>query len=139
VEILLRHDISPEGLRTVVIGRSNVVGKPAQLLLLRQHATVTVCHRRTRDLPSEVRRAELLVVAAGSPGLVRGDMLQPGAIVVDCGINVVDGRIVGDVDAQTVTPVASALTPVPGGVGPLTNAILMEHLARAVTRLTAFR
>lgn len=137
VTILLRHDIDLAGLRTVVIGRSNVVGKPAELLLLRQHATVTVCHRRTRDLAAEVQRAELLVVAAGSPRLVRGDMVRPGAIVVDCGINVVDGQIVGDVDAESVAPVASALTPVPKGVGPLTNAILMEHLARAVTRMTA--
>jgi methylenetetrahydrofolate dehydrogenase (NADP+)/methenyltetrahydrofolate cyclohydrolase len=136
VRILLRHDIDVAGLRTVVIGRSNVVGKPVELLLLREHATVTVCHRRTRDLAAEVQRAELLVVAAGSPHLVRGDMVRPGAIVVDCGINVVDGQIVGDVDTASVMPVASALTPVPKGVGPVTNAILMEHLARAVTRMT---
>jgi methylenetetrahydrofolate dehydrogenase (NADP+) / methenyltetrahydrofolate cyclohydrolase len=134
VEMLRRHDLSPAGLRTVVIGRSNVVGKPVELLLLREHATVTVCHRRTRDLAAEVRRAELVVVAAGSPGLITGDMLLPGAIVVDCGINVVDGQIRGDVDAASVIPVAAALTPVPGGIGPLTNAILMEHLGRAVTR-----
>lgn len=139
LEILRRHDISPAGLRTVIIGRSNVVGKPAQLLLLREHATVTVCHRQTRDLAAELRRAELLVVAAGSPGLVRGEMLRPGVVVVDCGINLVDGQIVGDVDAQSVAPVAAALTPVPGGVGPLTNAILMEHLARAVSHLAASR
>jgi methylenetetrahydrofolate dehydrogenase (NADP+)/methenyltetrahydrofolate cyclohydrolase len=132
VRILREYGIQPEAMHAVVIGRSNVVGKPAQLLLLREHATVTVCHRRTRDLPGEVRRADLVVVAAGSPGLVRGDMLQPGAIVVDCGINVVDGRIVGDVDAESVLPVAAALTPVPGGVGPLTNAVLLEHLSRAV-------
>jgi methylenetetrahydrofolate dehydrogenase (NADP+)/methenyltetrahydrofolate cyclohydrolase len=132
VRILAEYGIKPEGMRTVVIGRSNVVGKPAQLLLLREHATVTVCHRRTRDLAGEVRRADLVVVAAGSPGLVRGEMLQSGAVVVDCGINIVDGRIVGDADAASVIPVASALTPVPGGVGPMTNAVLLEHLARAV-------
>lgn len=137
VEMLRRHDIAMGGLRTVVIGRSNVVGKPAQLLLLREHATVTVCHRQTRDLAAEVRRAELVVVAAGSPGLVHGDMLRPGAVVVDCGISVVNGQIVGDVDMASAMPVASALTPVPGGVGPLTNAILLQHLARAVTRMTA--
>lgn len=134
VEMLRRNDINLTGLRTVVIGRSNVVGKPAELLLLREHATVTVCHRRTRDLAAEVRRAELVVVAAGSPGLITGDMLLPGAIVVDCGINVVGGQICGDVDTASVLPVASALTPVPGGVGPLTNAILLEHLGRAVNR-----
>jgi methylenetetrahydrofolate dehydrogenase (NADP+)/methenyltetrahydrofolate cyclohydrolase len=132
IRILRENDIDIVGMRAVVIGRSNVVGKPAQLLLLREHATVTVCHRRTRDLAGEVRRADLVVVAAGSPGLVRGDMLRNGAVVVDCGINVVDGRIVGDVDAESVIPVASALTPVPGGVGPLTNAVLLEHLSRAV-------
>ena len=137
VTILRRHDIDIAGMRAVVIGRSNVVGKPAELLLLREHATVTVCHRRTRDLAAEVQRAELLIVAAGSPHLVRGDMVRPGAVVVDCGINVVDGQIVGDVDGESVVAVASALTPVPKGVGPLTNAILMEHLARAVTRMTA--
>jgi methylenetetrahydrofolate dehydrogenase (NADP+)/methenyltetrahydrofolate cyclohydrolase len=134
VEILRWYGIKPAGMRAVVIGRSNVVGKPAELLLLRENATVTVCHRQTRDLPGELRRADLIVVAAGSPGLVRGDMLQSGAAVVDCGINVLDGRIVGDVDMDSVRPVASALTPVPGGVGPLTNAILLEHLARAVRR-----
>jgi methylenetetrahydrofolate dehydrogenase (NADP+)/methenyltetrahydrofolate cyclohydrolase len=113
-----------------------VVGKPAALLLLREHATVTVCHRQTRDLGAEVRTAEVLVVAAGSPGLVTGDMIRYGAVVVDCGINVVDGRVVGDVDAESVAPIASALTPVPGGVGPVTNAVLLRHLARAVAQRT---
>jgi methylenetetrahydrofolate dehydrogenase (NADP+) / methenyltetrahydrofolate cyclohydrolase len=134
LRILRAYGVPLAGRPAVVIGRSNVVGKPAALLLLREHATVTVCHRQTRDLPAEVRRAEIVVVAAGAPGLVRGDMVQPGAVVIDCGINVVDGRIVGDVDDVSVRPIASAMTPVPGGVGPLTNAILMEHLARAVTR-----
>jgi methylenetetrahydrofolate dehydrogenase (NADP+)/methenyltetrahydrofolate cyclohydrolase len=137
VAILQRSGIDIRGRRAVVIGRSNVVGKPAALLLLRQHATVTVCHRQTRDLAAETRRADLVVVAAGSPGLVHGDLLRPGAVVVDCGINVVDGAIVGDVDAPSVTPIAAALTPVPGGVGPVTNALLMEHLVRAVERAVA--
>lgn len=132
VEILLRSGIDPKGQRAVVIGRSNVVGKPVGLLLLRHDATVTVCHRKTRDLAAEVRRADIVVVAAGSPGLVTGDMVRPGAVVVDCGINVVDGSIVGDVERMTVEPIASAMTPVPGGVGPVTNAVLLRHLAAAI-------
>lgn len=130
VEILVRSGVELAGKRAVVVGRSNVVGKPAALLLLRHHATVTVCHSRTTDLAAETRRADVLIVAAGRPALVTGDMLKPGAVVVDVGINVVDGRIVGDVDASAYE-VASAITPVPGGVGPLTNAILLIHLMRA--------
>ncbi len=132
VEIPKRYGYALEGLRAVVIGRSNVVGKPAHVLLIREHATVTVCHRRTRDLPGEVRRADLVLVAAGSPGLVTGDMLKPGAVVIDCGINVVAGEIVGDVDRASAERVAGAMTPVPGGVGPVTNAVLLEHQVRAV-------
>jgi methylenetetrahydrofolate dehydrogenase (NADP+)/methenyltetrahydrofolate cyclohydrolase len=114
-----------------VIGRSNVVGKPVAQLLLREHCTITVCHRKTRDLAREVRRADLVVVAAGHPGLVDGSMLKRGALVVDVGINVVADGIVGDVDAASARRVAAAITPVPGGVGPVTNAILMQHLLRA--------
>jgi methylenetetrahydrofolate dehydrogenase (NADP+)/methenyltetrahydrofolate cyclohydrolase len=131
VEILKRSQIALEGRRAVVIGRSNVVGKPAALLLLRENATVTVCHSRTRDLATVVRSAEIVVVAAGKPGLVTGDMLKRGAVVVDVGINVVGDRIVGDVDTESVRRVASAVTPVPGGVGPVTNALLLTHLLRA--------
>jgi len=132
VEILIRSGYDITGRHAVVIGRSNVVGKPAELLLLRQDATVTVCHRKTRDLAAEVARADILVVAAGSPGLVHGSMLRPGALVVDCGINVVDGAIVGDVDRSSAAAVAGALTPVPGGVGPVTNAVLLRHFVAAV-------
>jgi methylenetetrahydrofolate dehydrogenase (NADP+)/methenyltetrahydrofolate cyclohydrolase len=139
VVILKQSGIEIRGRRAVVIGRSNVVGKPAALLLLREHATVTVCHRQTRDLAAETTRADLVVVAAGSAGLIHGGLIRPGAIVVDCGINVVDGAIVGDVDAPSVLPIAEALTPVPGGVGPVTNALLMEHLVRAVERAVAGR
>lgn len=131
VEILKRSGIELTGRRAVVIGRSNVVGKPAAILLLREHATVTVCHTRTRDLASVVRSAEIVVVAAGKPGLVTGQMLKRGAVVVDVGINVVGDRIVGDVDMDSARPVASAITPVPGGVGPVTNALLLTHLLRA--------
>ena len=131
VEIPKFYGYALEGKRAVVIGRSNVVGKPVQLLLMREHCTVTVCHRRTVNLAAEIARAEIVVTAAGSAGLVTGNMLHPGALVVDVGINVVDGRIVGDVDFDTAVKVAAAITPVPGGVGPVTNAVLLEHLMRA--------
>jgi methylenetetrahydrofolate dehydrogenase (NADP+)/methenyltetrahydrofolate cyclohydrolase len=131
VEILRRSGIEIEGRRAVVIGRSAVVGMPAAFLLVRENATVTVCHRRTRDLGHHVKDAEIVVVAAGHPGLITGPMLRPGAVVVDVGINVVDGQIVGDVDFKSARQVASAITPVPGGVGPLTNALLLAHLVRA--------
>jgi methylenetetrahydrofolate dehydrogenase (NADP+) / methenyltetrahydrofolate cyclohydrolase len=131
VEILRRSGIEIEGRDAVVIGRSAVVGMPAAFLLLREDATVTVCHSRTSDLASHVRRADIVVVAAGHPGLVTGNMLKPGAVVVDVGINVVEGRLVGDVDFESARRVVSAITPVPGGVGPLTNAMLLSHLVRA--------
>jgi methylenetetrahydrofolate dehydrogenase (NADP+)/methenyltetrahydrofolate cyclohydrolase len=131
VEILRRSGIEIEGRRAVVIGRSAVVGMPAAFLLVRENATVTVCHSRTRDLAHHVRDAEILVVAVGHPGLVTGSMLRRGAVVVDVGINVVGDALVGDVDFESARRVASAITPVPGGVGPLTNALLLAHLARA--------
>jgi methylenetetrahydrofolate dehydrogenase (NADP+)/methenyltetrahydrofolate cyclohydrolase len=130
VEILKRSDVAIAGRRVVVVGRSNVVGKPAAILLLREHGTVTICHSRTRDLASITRQAEILVVAVGKPGLITGDMLMRGAVVVDVGINVVGDKLVGDVD-ESAREVASAITPVPGGVGPVTNALLMTHLVRA--------
>jgi methylenetetrahydrofolate dehydrogenase (NADP+)/methenyltetrahydrofolate cyclohydrolase len=132
--MLHRYDIPIAGREAVVIGRSNVVGMPAAFILVREHATVTVCHTKTRDLAAHVGRAEILVVAAGRPGLIHGRMLRPGAVVVDVGINVVGGQIVGDVDADSARRVASAITPVPGGVGPVTNALLLTHLVRAAVR-----
>ena len=138
VEILKRSGIEIAGKRVVVIGRSNVVGKPAALLLMREHGTVTVLHSKTRDLAHHTRDAEILIVAAGKPGLVTGQMLSPGVVVVDVGINVVpDGtgavRLVGDVEYESAKDVVAAITPVPGGVGPLTNALLLTHLLRAAT------
>jgi methylenetetrahydrofolate dehydrogenase (NADP+)/methenyltetrahydrofolate cyclohydrolase len=132
--VLLRtYEIPLAGRRVVVIGRSNVVGRPAQLMLIRESATVTVCHRQTVDLRAELKRAEVIVAAAGAPHLVRGDDVRRGAVLIDCGINVLpDGSVVGDVDLDSVSTVASAVTPVPGGVGPVTNAVLMDHLARAI-------
>jgi methylenetetrahydrofolate dehydrogenase (NADP+)/methenyltetrahydrofolate cyclohydrolase len=131
VEILRRSGIPIAGRPAVVIGRSPVVGMPTAFLLLREDATVTVCHSKTRDLRRHIRSAEIVVAAAGRPGLVTGDMLRRGAVVVDVGINLVDGRLVGDVDADSAAPVVSAITPVPGGVGPLTNALLLSHVMRA--------
>jgi methylenetetrahydrofolate dehydrogenase (NADP+) / methenyltetrahydrofolate cyclohydrolase len=137
VEILRRSGIEIEGRDAVVVGRSAVVGMPAAFLLVKEDATVTVCHSRTTDLPDKVRRADIVVVAAGKPGLITGDMLKPGAVVVDVGINLVDGKLVGDVDYESASQVASAITPVPGGVGPLTNALLLTHLIRAAERQAA--
>ena len=131
VQILQASGYDLVGKRAVVIGRSNVVGKPVQILLVREHCTVTVCHRRTRSLAEEVRSADIVVSAAGHAGLITGDMLLPGALVVDVGINVTPAGIVGDVDFGGASGVAAAITPVPGGVGPLTNAVLLEHLLRA--------
>jgi methylenetetrahydrofolate dehydrogenase (NADP+)/methenyltetrahydrofolate cyclohydrolase len=139
VEILRRSGIPIAGRTAVVIGRSAVVGMPVAFLLVREDATVTVCHSKTRDLRRHVKAAEIVVVAAGKPGLVTGDMLRSGAVVVDVGINVVDGRIVGDVDLESARHVASAITPVPGGVGPLTNAMLLSHLMRAANARAAHR
>ena len=133
VEILKRSGIEIAGKRVVVVGRSNVVGKPAALLLLREHGSVTILHSRTRDLAHHTRDAEILVVAAGRPGLIRGEMLSPGVVVVDVGINVVGDKLLGDVDFESARDVVSAITPVPGGVGPLTNALLLSHLLRAAT------
>jgi methylenetetrahydrofolate dehydrogenase (NADP+)/methenyltetrahydrofolate cyclohydrolase len=131
VELLKRSGIRLAGSHAVVVGRSNVVGKPAAQLLLREHATVTLCHSRTTDLPAIVRLADVVVVAAGRAGLITGDMLKQGAVVVDVGINVTEDGLVGDVDFASAAAVASAIAPVPGGVGPLTNAILLSHLMRA--------
>lgn len=131
VEILKRSGIQIDGRTAVVVGRSNVVGKPAAALLLRENATVIICHSHTRDLPRHVKSADIVLVAAGQPGLITGDMLRRGAVVVDVGINVVEGGIVGDVDFASASPVASAITPVPGGVGPVTNALLLTHVMRA--------
>jgi methylenetetrahydrofolate dehydrogenase (NADP+)/methenyltetrahydrofolate cyclohydrolase len=137
---MLQHSGAPiVGAEAVVIGRSPVVGMPVAFMLAKIGATVTVCHTKTRDLAAHTRRADIVVVAAGSPGLVTGAMLKPGAVVIDVGINVVDGHLVGDVDFASAREVASAITPVPGGVGPLTNALLLAHLVRAAQRQAAER
>ena len=134
LEMIHRSGVDLRGADAVVVGRSPVVGMPLAFMLTKEDATVTVCHSKTRDLAHKVRNADVVVVAAGKPALVTGAMLKPGAVVIDVGINVVDGRIVGDVDFESAEKVASAITPVPGGVGPLTNALLLSHLMRAAQR-----
>lgn len=126
IEILDRYGIGTSGAQAVVVGRSVAVGRPAALLLIQRDATVTVCHTKTRDLASVTRAAEILLVAAGQPGLIRPDMVRPGATVIDFGINAVDGKLVGDVDPG-VEEVAGIFTPVPGGTGPVTNAMLLRN------------
>ena len=122
------------GKRAVVIGRSDIVGKPVAALLLRENATVTVCHSRTRDLPDVVREADIVVAAIGRPRFVTAEMVKRGAIVIDVGINRVDGKLAGDVDFEHVREVASWITPVPGGVGPMTIAMLMKNTVVAAER-----
>jgi methylenetetrahydrofolate dehydrogenase (NADP+)/methenyltetrahydrofolate cyclohydrolase len=131
IEILKQSGIELVGKHAVVVGRSNVIGKPAGLLLLRENATVTICHSKTEHLADVVRTGDIVVVAIGKANFITGEMLKPGAVVVDVGINVVEGKLVGDVEFESAARVASAITPVPGGVGPLTNAILLTHLVRA--------
>ncbi len=134
MEMLSRSGVQIEGADAVVIGRSPVVGMPVAFMLTKANATVTVCHSKTRNLAAKTRNADIVVVAAGRPGLVTGDMLKPGAVVIDVGINLVDGHLVGDVDFPSARDVAGAITPVPGGIGPLTNALLLAHLVRAAQR-----
>ena len=124
-----------DGAEAVVIGRSNIVGKPQALMLLAEGATVTICHSRTRDLAAHTRRADIIVAAVGRIGLVTADMVKPGAIVIDVGMNRgADGKLCGDVDFAAVREVASAITPVPGGVGPMTRAMLLVNTIEAAER-----
>lgn len=132
LELLDREEVEITGKHAVVVGRSEIVGKPVAFLLLHRHATVTICHSRTADLGAETRRADILVAAVGRPRLITGAMVKPGAVVIDVGINRVDGKLVGDVDFESVLPVASALTPVPGGVGPMTVAMLLRNTFQAL-------
>jgi methylenetetrahydrofolate dehydrogenase (NADP+)/methenyltetrahydrofolate cyclohydrolase len=130
MEILRAYEVPLEGARAVVVGRSNIVGKPIALLLLAEHATVTMCHSRTVDLPSVTRAADVLVAAVGKADAVTADMIGPGATVVDVGINRVGDRLVGDVSPDAAD-VAGKLTPVPGGVGPMTIAALLRNTVKA--------
>jgi methylenetetrahydrofolate dehydrogenase (NADP+) / methenyltetrahydrofolate cyclohydrolase len=127
MELLRRYDVPLRGARAVVVGRSTIVGRPMALLLLNADCTVTICHSRTVDLPAVCREADILVVAIGRPGMITADYVKPGACVIDVGITPVDGTMRGDVDRASVEPVAGWLTPVPGGVGPMTIAMLMHN------------
>jgi methylenetetrahydrofolate dehydrogenase (NADP+) / methenyltetrahydrofolate cyclohydrolase len=131
--LLDRHGIEVAGKHAVIVGRSNVVGKPLAMLLLARHATVTICHSRTPDLGAMLKDADIVAAAVGQAGLVRGEMLKPGAVVLDFGINVVGegGEVVGDVDWASASAVAGAITPVPGGTGPVTNMMLLRNTLTA--------
>lgn len=131
MKMLEYYGIDPAGKRAVVIGRSSIVGKPMALLLLEANATVTVCHSRTADLPAVCREADILVAAVGRPEMVTAEYVKPGAVVIDVGINRTDKGMVGDVDFATVEPIAGAITPVPGGVGPMTRAMLLSNTVDA--------
>lgn len=139
VMLLLNQNVpSLEGVNAVVLGRSNIVGMPVALLLVRANATVTICHSRTRNLPEVVRQADVLVAAVGKAEMVKGDWVKPGAVVIDVGINHVDDssrprgyRLTGDVDFNEVKEVAGAITPVPGGIGPMTIAMLLQNTLKA--------
>lgn len=141
IELIERSGFTIEGKRAVVLGRSNIVGLPAAMLLLHKNATVTICHSRTRELPAIVREAEILIAAVGRAEMVRGDWVRPGAVVIDVGVNAVDDptdprgyRLVGDVAFDEVKAVAAAITPVPGGVGPMTIAMLLRNTTDAAMR-----
>lgn len=136
IKMLEYSNISVEGKHAVIIGRSNIVGKPIALMLLQKSATVTICHSKTKDLKTEVKRADIVVAAIGKPEFVTGDMLKEGAVVLDVGINRLEsGKLVGDVDFASAEKVASAITPVPGGVGPMTIAMLMYNTLESAKRV----
>jgi methylenetetrahydrofolate dehydrogenase (NADP+)/methenyltetrahydrofolate cyclohydrolase len=140
-QMLLRNGIAVEGAHVVIVGRSNIVGKPLALLLLQKargaNATVTVCHSRSRDVSAVTRQADIVVVAIGQARFLKADMIRPGAVVVDVGMNrLPDGKLAGDVDFEAVSRVASAITPVPGGVGPMTITMLLVNTVQAARLLT---
>jgi methylenetetrahydrofolate dehydrogenase (NADP+)/methenyltetrahydrofolate cyclohydrolase len=137
VELLKFHEIRLGGMEVVVIGRSTVVGRPAAALLLNEDATVTVAHRRTSDVAAMTRRAAVVVVAIGQAGFLTGNMISPGATVIDAGINMTPAGVAGDVDADSVASVAGALSPVPGGVGTVTTALLLRNVLTAAETQTA--
>ena len=136
IKLLEEYNVDLSGKNAVVIGRSNIVGKPMAMLLLQKNATVTICHSKTKDLANIVKNADVIVAAIGRPCFVTDDMVKDGAVVVDVGINRVDGKLVGDVDFDSVSKKASLITPVPGGVGPMTIAMLMENTYLSAVRGT---
>ena len=137
LEMIRRTGVNLSGKEAVVVGRSNIVGKPMAVLLLQENCTVTICHSRTADLAAHTRRADVLVAAVGKAKFITADMVKPGAIVIDVGINRVDGKVVGDVDFDNVKEVASWITPVPGGVGRMTITMLLQNTLEAAERTLA--
>jgi methylenetetrahydrofolate dehydrogenase (NADP+)/methenyltetrahydrofolate cyclohydrolase len=133
MELLDRSGVEIEGRNAVVVGRSDIVGKPVALLLLHRSATVTICHSRTHDLPGVTRSADILIAAVGRPEMITGDMVKPGATVIDVGVNRTDDGLRGDVHFPSASEVARAITPVPGGVGPMTIAMLLRNTVDAAT------
>lgn len=131
LEILKRYRVNIRGKRAVVVGRSSIVGKPMALLLLRENASVSICHSLTPDLPGMCRMADILCAAVGQARMIKGDWIKPGAVVIDFGVNFIDGEMVGDVDFNEAGEVAGMITPVPGGTGPMTNVMLMKNLIAA--------
>jgi len=138
LELLKSSGVSLKGKHAVVIGRSEIVGKPVALLLLREDMTVTICHSKTIDLPFVIHDADVVIAALGRPNFVKGEWIKNGAIVIDVGINQVDGKLVGDVDFTSAQEKASFITPVPGGVGPVTSVMLMNNAVKAFKLLTSF-
>ncbi len=134
MELMRRYGIELKGKRAVMVGRSNIVGRPMALLMLHEHATVTICHSRTVDLGAVTREADVLVAAIGKAHIITGDMIRPGAVVVDFGVNVLGDKLIGDVDTEAAMKVASYVTPVPGGTGPMTNVMLMLNTLTAARR-----
>jgi methylenetetrahydrofolate dehydrogenase (NADP+)/methenyltetrahydrofolate cyclohydrolase len=137
MELLRRYGIALQGKHAVVVGRSNIVGRPMALLLLHQHATVTICHSRTPDIGALTRQADVLVAAVGKAKIITGEMIRPGAVVLDFGVNVIGDKLIGDVDTEAAMEVASYVTPVPGGTGPMTNIMLMTNTLAAAKRQVA--
>lgn len=139
MELLKRTGVDLKGKNAVVVGRSNIVGKPVAIMLLKEHATVTICHSRTADLPGVCRSGDVLVAAVGRPEMIKGDWVKPGAVVIDVGVNRLEnGKLVGDVEFATAAERASAITPVPGGVGPMTIAMLMKNTITAAKNAACF-
>jgi methylenetetrahydrofolate dehydrogenase (NADP+)/methenyltetrahydrofolate cyclohydrolase len=136
LEILKRYEVPLQGKNVVVVGRSTIVGKPMALLLLRENATVTICHSRSQDLAATCRQADILCAAVGRAKMIKGDWIKPGAVVIDFGVNFQDGKMCGDVDYDEAVEVAGMITPVPGGTGPITNMMLMRNVLEAAERLS---
>jgi methylenetetrahydrofolate dehydrogenase (NADP+)/methenyltetrahydrofolate cyclohydrolase len=134
LEILKRYKVELKGEHAVIVGRSNIVGKPMAMLLLRENATVTLCHSRTADLPAVCRSGDILCAAVGQAQMIKGDWIKPGAVVIDFGVNFVGEQMVGDVDFAAAQEVAGMITPVPGGTGPMTNVMLMRNVIEAAKR-----